>query len=261
MSETWQAAYYSDLQSLWSLWVMPLAFLAWRAAVPVDPSRAVAPEAARFVAGVTLFFAFATMVDPASTGPLAKSEGIAGTWRATAILFFFVLLGDFRVLLLVAGVARPERSLGAQLAWAGRMTLIVPVLAGVTYFPAKALVPDLHGQILWMIYEAGFFSLCLVLSRRWLPTALGDDARSRPRRRYLRALFGFSAAYYALWLTADVFIVLAELDLGWAIRMVPNQLYYAFWVPFAYAAFFSGRFFHDAPTPAGTQDDPANAAR
>jgi hypothetical protein len=61
-----------------------------------------------------------------------------------------------------------------------------------------------------------------------------------PRGAFLGALFGYSAAYYALWLTADVLIVLAGLDLGWAIRMVPNQLYYAFWTPFVYARFFSG---------------------
>ena len=31
----------------------------------------------------------------------------------------------------------------------------------------------------------------------------------------------------------------AELDLGWGVRIVPNQLYYALWVPFAYWRFFS----------------------
>ena len=49
----------------------------------------------------------------------------------------------------------------------------------------------------------------------------------------------FTAAYYALWLAADVLIVVAGLDLGWALRMVPNQLYYAFWTPFVYFRFFS----------------------
>ncbi len=78
--------------------------------------------------------------------------------------------------------------------------------------------------------------LCLFLSRVWVPLNL----RYEPTRAsFLRALFGFSAAYYALWLIADLFIVVGDLDLGWAIRIVPNQLYYSFWVPFAYWRFFS----------------------
>ena len=63
----WHDAYYSDLQSLYALLVAPLAFLAWRAAAPTDHSRAVVPEAARFVSGLTLVFAVATMIDPIST--------------------------------------------------------------------------------------------------------------------------------------------------------------------------------------------------
>jgi hypothetical protein len=42
-------------------------------------------------------------------------------------------------------------------------------------------------------------------------------------------------------LIADLLIVVGGLDLGWAIRIVPNQLYYSFWVPFAYWRFFSIR--------------------
>ncbi len=61
---SFQAAYQSDLQSLWALLVAPVAFLAWRAARPTDPTRACVPEASRFVAGLTLCFAGLTMVDP-----------------------------------------------------------------------------------------------------------------------------------------------------------------------------------------------------
>jgi len=239
----WRDAYYSDLQSLYALLVVPLAFLAWRTASPSDDRRAVVPEAARFVSGATLFFAVATMIDPISTGPIAHSEGIDGTFAATLIMFFFVLLGDFRVLLLAIGVARPERTLKQNLSWAAGTSLIVPVVAGVSYATLGALIDDLHSQVLWMVYEGGFFVLCVVLSRQWIPKTLADAAlgqeRSREQTRYLRALFGYSAAYYALWFSADVLIVVAELDLGWGIRIVPNQLYYAFWVPFAYWRFFS----------------------
>lgn len=236
---SWQAAYYSPLQSVYALIVVPIAFLAWRAAAPANPTRACVPAAAPFVSGATLVFAVATILDPLSTGILAKQEGIEGTFAATLIMFFFVLLGDFRVLLLAIGVARPERRLGENLGWAAGVTLIVPIFAGLTYALLGFLVDDLHGQVLWMAYEAGFLGLCVALSRRWIPRSLGEDGAAIAKIDYLRALFGYSAAYYALWLGADVLIVAGDLDLGWAVRIVPNQLYYAFWVPFAYARFFS----------------------
>lgn len=233
---SWHAVYYSDLQSPYALLVVPLAFLAWRAAVPTDERRAVVPDAARFVAGLTLFFAVATIVDPLSTGPLLRTEALSDTFATTAIPFFFVLLGDLRVLWLAIGVARPERSAGQNFGWAAGTTLLVPAFAGVGYALLHFFVPDVHGQLLWMLYEGGFLALCIFLSRAWVPRTL---SAAPERASYVRALLGFSAAYYALWLIADLFIVGAGMDLGWAIRIVPNQLYYAFWVPFAYWRFFS----------------------
>lgn len=235
---SWDALYHSELQGLWSLLVVPLAFLAWRAAVPTDPARAEVPAAAGFVSRLTLFFAFATMVDPICTGPLVRSDALAGTVATDLVPLFFVLLGDLRVLLLAIGVARPDRSLGANLRWAVGTTLIVPVVSWPTWRLLAWLWPELDSQVLWMLYELGFLLLCVFLSRAWVPRIL---AASPEQAGYLRALFGYSAAYYALWLTADVLIVVGGLDLGWAIRIVPNQLYYAFWVPFAYWRFFDVR--------------------
>ena len=239
----WHGVYASDLQSPYALLVIPLAFLAWRAAVPTDESRAVVPEASRFVAGLTLLFAIATLIDPLSTGPLLRTEALEGTFATTLIPFFFVLLGDLRVLWLAIGVARPERGVAQNFGWAMGTTLIVPIVAGVVYGLIRWLKPDVHTQVLWMIYEFGFLVLCIFLSRSWVPLSLATEPA---RASYLRALFGFSAAYYALWLIADLFIVVGGLDLGWALRIVPNQLYYSFWVPFAYWRFFSAPPFHAA---------------
>ena len=150
-----------------------------------------------------------------------------------------MLLGDLRVLLLTIGVARPERTWRQNLGWAGGTTLVVRVATGLIYGALNFLIDDLHSQALWMIYESGFLVLCVTLSRQWLPRTLEGDPLADAKTTYLRSIFGYSAAYYALWLIADVFIAVADLDLGWAIRMVPNQLYYAFWVPFAYRGFFS----------------------
>ncbi|MBY0397485.1 MAG: hypothetical protein K2X91_13605 [Thermoleophilia bacterium] len=242
---SWHDAYYSELQNLYALLVVPIAFLAYRLAAPLDPERAVVPKAARFVALATLVFAVETMLDPIATGPLVASEALRGTAAATLVPFLFVYLGDLRVLLVACAVARPERSFAAHLGLAAGATAIVPVATGILYGSLRTAAPDLHGQWLWMIYEAGFLLLCIAAVRIGLPRAgIAGEARS-----FLAALFGYSAAYYALWLAADVLIVVFELDLGWALRMVPNQLYYAFWAPFVAFRFFS------APIA------PANAAR
>ena len=235
----WHAAYLDPLQNLYSLLLAPLAFLAWRAAVPTNADSARVPEAARFVSRATLAFAVLTMVDPICTGPIAHLDALSGTFAPTAIMFFFVLLGDFRVLLIAIGVARPGRPFRQNLGWAAGTTWIVPILGGGSYFALDAVVPDLHPQMLWMLYEGAFVILCIALSRSWLPHALANEPLADEKARFLRAILGYSAAYYTLWLTADVLIVVGDLDLGWAVRMVPNQLYYAFWVPFVYGRFFS----------------------
>jgi len=233
---SWHLIYGGELQGLYALLVLPLAFLAYRAVARPDASRAVVPEATRFVSGLTLVFAIETMLDPIATGPLTRSPWIAGSWAAQAIPFVFVLLGDLRVLLLVIGVARPERRLRRNLAWALGLSLLVPVATGLLYGGAVLLWPGVHEQLLWMIYELGFLLLCLFLGRVWVARGLA----SRPATaHYLRDVIGYSAAYYALWLTADLLIVVGGLDLGWALRMVPNQLYYGLWVLFVYARFFS----------------------
>ncbi len=233
----WQAIYRSELQSLYALWLAPLAFLAYRASAAPDWERARVPEAARFVSGLTLLFAFETMLDPLATGPLLDGPPFEGSFAESLVPFVFVYLGDLRVLWLVAGIARPDRGAARNLALSAAATLVVPVVAGSLFAGLRWIRPDAHGQLLWILYEAGFLLLCIVAARAWGPRSLPAGS---PAFGPIRAILGYSAAYYALWLVADLFIVGAGLDLGWALRMVPNQLYYAFWVPFVYVSFFSG---------------------
>lgn len=232
----WHHAYHGDLQSLYALLIAPIAFLAWRLTTGSDARRAVVPGAARLVSGLTLLFAIETMIDPIATGPFLEFDLFRDSHASTLIQFLFVLLGDLRVLLFAIVIARPERRFSQNLIWALGMTLIVPIVAGGGFAFTRWIWPDVHGQVLWMIYEFAFFALCVLLARVWIPRNVRKES---PSAAFLKTLFGFSAAYYALWWTADVLIVVADLDLGWAIRIVPNQLYYAFWVPFVYWRFFS----------------------
>ena len=169
-------------------------------------------------------------------GPLLDTALLREPWATTLIPFLFVYLGDLRVLLLAFGVSRADRPFAATLALAAATSLVVPILAGGSYALLRWGWPTLHDQSLWILYEFGFLTLCIYLGRIWVPKAL---PLSPARAAFLRSALGYSAAYYALWLAADLVIVLGGLDLGWALRIVPNQLYYAFWVPFVYWRFFS----------------------
>ena len=112
---------------------------------------------------------------------------------------------------------------------------MVPVVAGLLYRAGSALAGPLPEQVLWLIYECAFVALALWWRARLIP------ARRPPALRFLRAVLAYVAIYYALWAVADA-LILARRDVGWALRIVPNQLYYAFWVPVVWWLFFSPRY-------------------
>ena len=47
----------------------------------------------------------------------------------------------------------------------------------------------------------------------------------------LRRLLVYVAVYYGLWAASDELILYGGLDAGWGLRVLPNQLYYSFWIP------------------------------
>ena len=247
---TWQAIYASDLQGVYALWIVPLAFLAYLALAPRSRPSLVAPGASPAMRIYALVFALETMLDPLAGGPLARGLGVADGWGGTAIAFLFVLLGDFRVLVLVfyltaAGARRStgrpaDLPLGRIAARAARWTLVVPLAAGLAYGGARLLAGDLPSQWLWLCYEVAFAALALGLAHRLVPAEV-PPAQARIVA-YLRDVLHYVALYYALWAAADVLIVVGGLDAGWALRMVPNQLYYGLYVPVAYALFFADRY-------------------
>lgn len=255
---TWHDLYRSDLQGAVAVVVAPLLFLLYLAWSERPAGGGVVPAAARFVEAWAGTFAVLTIVDPLVTGPLMRALGLADAPIATVVMVAFVLLGDFRVYLLVftlmthagtghdARVADPVSATRdalrrvpprAALA-AAAATLVVPLVAVASEAVVRARMASPPAQSVWLAYELAFLAVALVL-RHW-----GVPARvpgTEPRlRNYLRRVLAYVAAYYALWAAADV-LIMTGIDLGWALRIVPNQLYYAFWVPFAYFAFFARR--------------------
>ena len=231
---TWRDFYQHDWQALYAPLLAPLLFLLYRA-LTGERRGGAAPAAARFVDRYAILFAVETILDPIATGPLTRALGLSDTAGGTALLIVFVLLGDFRVFLLLFGVA----ALAAGGSWrtevgrAAAWTLIVPIAACGTYGLLEALA-DLPANSIWLIYELGFLAMALALRGRWAP-------RYEPRG-FLAAAHTYAAVYYALWATADVLILVLGLDAGWALRALPNQLYYGLWIPFVFARFFAARY-------------------
>lgn len=214
--------YRGALQGVWALLVVPALFLALRPLL-AERTTGADPRAARFVRGWATVFAIETIVDPLATGPLG------------APMLPFVLLGDFRVFLLLLAVMGPDRPLAGTIVRAAAWTLVVPLVS----WPLHRLVVTALGsapeQLLWLIYETVFAALALWWRARLVP------AHRPVAARFLRAVLAYVAAYYALWALADV-LILAGRDVGWGLRVVPNQLYYAFFVPVVWAWFFSPRY-------------------
>ena len=50
-------------------------------------------------------------------------------------------------------------------------------------------------------------------------------------RRFVRDLTHFEMAQYVAWASADV-VILSGVDVGYGMRLVPNLMYYAAFVPF-----------------------------
>jgi hypothetical protein len=229
---SWRAFYESDLQSFWSLIVVPALFVAYLLVSPRARGAARASADAHFLYGYGLAFGIATVVDPLCTGPMVAWLDLGGR-AASGVMIAFVLLGDFRVFLLVFRLAGPDGRLGRAAAEAAVWTFAVPIFAATANTGLAWLRPEASGQRLWLIYELAFLALALFLRARVIPRRAAAGPAARVRR--LRRVLAYVAVYYALWATADLLILYGGLDAGWLLRALPNQLYYAFWVPFAYA--------------------------
>jgi hypothetical protein len=237
----WEEFYRGDLQAVYALWAAPVAFLGYWLLGRPRGREGVEPRAAGFMNLYAPVFAIETMIDPYATGPLLRILGLQDP-IATGVMLFFVLLGDFRVYLLLFFVLSPERGVGAAVARAAAWTFVVPILAWSANYALHAYYApkELPGQTIWILYEIGFVAVISALSTRMLSSAL--ELRRFEVRQYLRALARYVALYYALWAGCDLLIVVGGLDAGWGLRAIPNQLYYAFWLPFAYGSFFSPRY-------------------
>jgi len=151
-----------------------------------------------------------------TSNPVYGIGSLSGS-AASAVPLVFVLMGDFRYLLLVTS-ATPDGRLAPnarRLLAAAGLTLIVPIATQLVL----AALPEPHAgpRVMFLIYELAFFALTALLQR------VHPNVRANP---WIRSLSRFVMLYYGLWATADVILLATGSDLGFLLRTLPNLLYY-----------------------------------
>ncbi len=224
--ESWRAFY----QSVWLLLPVPAAMFVYLLLSRRARELGASSSEARFVHGWALLFSLVTLLDPLVGGKLVAALGLPAP-LATAVMLGFVLLGDFRVYWLLFALALHDVRRGARLAAA--VTPIVPILAYAGNHLLERGAPDATGQRLWLIHELLFTGVAVWLWGMWLPRRVADAATLR----FLRRVCAYVIVYYALWAACDALWIATSLDSAWLLRVVPNQLYYPFFVPFVWLAY------------------------
>lgn len=204
-----EAIYASDYHHPYLFWAVGLPFALFFAA-RARSSTTLAPALLVLQLGIVLdAWLTAPRLSPLSGG-LAQSIAIA-----------FVVLGDARYFYLVERHGRGRSWLPALGAALG-LGLIVPIVSLV------AKIWSSNPRALFCTYEWMFAALATTVAVLVVPR-LPDG----PSKRWASRLTRFEIVQYVLWASADV-IILSGHDVGFLLRLVPNTMYYAVFVPFAW---------------------------
>ncbi len=180
----------------------------------------------RFLHGYLLLFGLTLAADALAGAPFVKLPPALGSTLGIA----FVIAGDLRFFLVVERCVG-GRGPGGLALRALASALVVPVTSAIVRLAVPAVARNERLQ--YLVYEALFVLVALSFRFVVLPARL--RAATPEARRWALALTGFVLGQYALWVGADL-LILAGLDLGFALRLLPNTLYYALFLPFVYAS-------------------------
>ncbi len=158
------------------------------------------------------------MIDALCTGTLSPIP-TGSAWNQVASVSF-VLFGDARFffLLFQSAGTKPRAVVLAILTGLG-----IPIASYLlqTLLPSWLPTP----RHLFVTYELLFCGLALFL------LLLLSRVPQHPMQRWLRMLSSFQLWQYGLWTCADL-LILRGIDTGFALRLIPNTMYYVLFVPF-----------------------------
>jgi hypothetical protein len=158
--------------------------------------------------GFIVLFAVVCGLDAWLTGPWTPLRADSAAMTAAGITF--VIAGDLRYFVLLTDAVKNWRRLPLALG----LAFIVPVIVQIA---RAAGLSELRK--VFLVYELLFFVLALVI---WFVV--------RPASTFTRRLTLFEIAQYGLWAGADILLISTGADLAWLLRMVPNLMYYAFFL-------------------------------
>lgn len=204
-----EALYASGWQFPWGILQLQLIALAWLLA----RYRAIG---SRWIAQAAVIMQLLIIADDVSKVPAL--DGIAAG-------IVFVILGDLRFLLVVERwghrTAPPAwRWLGVPLA----VSVLVPTMSWL-FVQQAAQIANL--RVLFVVHELMFAMLAL----GWLLASRSRGDLPTWQRQWIVRLCGFEFVQYGLWVAADL-IILFGVDAGFALRAIPNLMYYVAFVPF-----------------------------
>ena len=215
----WQKLYDSPFNQPLAGWVLTAATLLW-----------LTRQRKGWLRTVLSLFAVQLCLDNFLTGawnPLPSSSPLN-----QPLAIAFVIAGDWRFFLLAERFGAPQRPHWRPWLVSLGFALFVPVAQGA----AIAILPQAFPtpRHTFLAYELLFLLLAVVWRAVVLPRRVAGV--SEATRNWIYDLAQFEIVQYALWPLADILILAgtdAGRDAGFALRLVPNTLYYGVFLAFA----------------------------
>lgn len=171
-----------------------------------------------------LFFTATTALDAWLTGALSPVP--QGGVLAQNVSIAFVILGDLRLFALVER-HRCDARWAKALLRAVPLSFVVPVAQALAITAApQTFSAQRH---IYLVYELFFVVLAAGLLLLRYPSRA---AKSPALGWYATSLVALFLAQYGLWVVSDV-LILSGVDAAYALRLVPNALYYGLFLVFA----------------------------
>jgi hypothetical protein len=170
-------------------------------------------------------FLVVILADATVTGGWSPVPPNTTTYTAFSVLF--IVLGDLRYFVLAERVTRPRESLWSVLRFSLPMSLLMPLVTGIM---TRTIPMMADTRVLYAVYEAAMGVIVLALDRFRFS---GRDVNPATQRWVREVSLLFAGLYFG-WAAADV-LLLAGVELGHLLRIVPNVLYYAAFLAWVYA--------------------------
>lgn len=182
-----------------------------------------------------LIFSATTLVDILVAGKIIP---ISNAQLQTSIEYIFVLIGDLRFIILLAFLVYAGKKMADLESFKIDGSVIKPALIFMMF--ASLLVQAIDYA------KPGFFSeprrrfltyelISLTLTFLWIYAVLPQKPVVKREAKFLRRASIPVFAYYGLWSIADI-LILNGFEAGFAIRLVPNLVYYCIFLWWVCAA-------------------------